>query len=757
MKTTIAVVLLLCAAPALAGVTPAQLADFLEDEPEDWERELAEVYPLVEDSATDGTLRSAATRLAKLWSIPETAALNLIEAMVISKEDTPDYREQTRQAGERFDTAERLAPDSPKVWALVVDFRRDVLGCSDDLRDQHLGKPFITRPTFVIVACSNWMPEFYRRHPHDISGRFLVIDEMEIQDRVAALAVSRTLLDTLYAPDARSTPEIRRAALRRHWTLLGQVGLGRELLADAATRPPEEIQAVLDGESGRFEIDGIEIDGKYGEDQRRDQARTAWLLALIDAGRLEEAREADAKYGNELTHDLLRGTPAPKSDLFDDYVGDGVEDQGRMGLASNEGVLGMRLAAKFLAANKFDSAAKSLRRDICQHRERGAGMPAPEQLPEDYRAYLATYSRLMAEHDGVDSCPPRAGFGRGTVSSRLSQLPEIPLSETEKALPLRKVVEVDLPLPASFEPVRVEREGRDVVAICISGAVDPGGEVSPGGYWLLRSKDAGRTWAEPLYLGFQMYHPYVVREEGRLPMVAGDTLRLEVDVKELDPESITFPPIALRSRREAHDLYVTIPLARLERDTDGDGFPDLLEAKLHTDANNPDTDGDGISDRFDDFPQVSARAEPDVVAPIVVDLLKKLTGYERAGIVEPMRKGGGEGDLLGGRRRSSAGSMLFTFIEGDPAMFQGLRVNGQVIVLNDEQVRDSQSRHGPMYPLYFPDILFSPDGNRAMVRWSAGWTGGTYMYRKVKGRWESKAVGQWITRHAAKAPRTSPG
>jgi hypothetical protein len=284
------------------------------------------------------------------------------------------------------------------------------------------------------------------------------------------------------------------------------------------------------------------------------------------------------------------------------------------------------------------------------------------------------------------------------------------------------------------------------------------GEVGPGGYWLLRSQDAGRSWSDPRYLGFQMHQPYVVKAEGKLPMLTGDSLRLEVDVEELDPESITFPPVALRSRREAHDLYVTIPFEKLERDGDGDGLPDLLEAKLRTDPANADTDGDGLSDRFDDFPQVSARAEPHVLAPIVVDLLKNLVGYERAGIVEPVRKSGDSLDLLSrDRRSSSAGSLLFTFIQGDQELFRGLQVNGQIIVLDEAQVQEIRACYGPMYPLSFPDILISPDGNRAMVQWSAGWTGGTYLYRKQNGRWVAKVVDSWITRLETGARSTSRG
>lgn len=751
MKKAIFALWMMCALPAFADVTTAQLQAFLKEEPRSWEPELGEVYDLVSSAPKDVSLQAASRALSAQWSITPEAAHELVEAVVLSKDEKIDYRAREKEVGKHFDAAERLAPASEKAWALIVDFRRDQLGCSDELRDQHLDKPFIMRPTFILTDCDGWAPEFYRRHPDNLAGRFLVIDRLESQDVLGALAVARTLVSALEAPGANLPAPWRRAASWRYWNLLGKAGLGGELLADVAARPRhdfralprDDFRALLEAEAAALVMDGLEIDSAKAEEDRRDAAATAWLWALIEAGRLDEARAIDAKYGNDLTQDVLRGTP--EGDLFDAYVGDGRDRPGLLALARQEGFIAMRLVSRFLASNRFDSAASSLRRALCQDRT-GEVMPAPEQLPVDYREARAKFSRLLKEQDTAAGCGARGDHGALAMSSKLERLPEIALSDAEKALPLRPGYEDKLPLPASFEPVRVERQGPEVVAVCLSGAADPGGEVSRGGYWLLRSKDGGGTWSNPLYLGFQMHQPYVVKTEGRLPMLMADTLRLEVDVEELDPESITFPPIALRSRREAHGLYVTIPFETLERDRDGDGLTDLLEARLRTDPAKADTDGDGLSDRFDDFPQVSARAEPHALAPIVVDLLKKLMGYERAGIVEPMRKGGDSLDLLlRDRHAASAGSLLFTFIEGDAALFRGLRVDGQVIVLAEEEVRDLRARYGPMFPLSFPDILVSPDGTRAMVEWSAGWTGGTYLYRKVKGRWVAKDLGQWIT------------
>src|SRR5690349_19360527 len=286
-------------------------------------------------------------------------------------------------------------------------------------------------------------------------------------------------------------------------------------------------------------------------------------------------------------------------------------------------------------------------------------------MPQPFADYLAYYTRLLGERDAQLKCPSRTA---SRMSSQLPRYTEIAMSRAQKTGREVDSLDVELPLPQSFSLVRAEKSGDRIFAVCLSSAVDPGGEVSRGGYWLLRSTDGGHQWLDPLYLGFQDHGPYVVHEKARMSMFIDGGVRLEVDVEELDPDSITFPPVMLTSRREAHDVYIDIPFADLEKDSDGDGFPDLLELKLQTDPARADTDGDGLGDRFDDFPQVSARAEPHVLAPIVIDLLKRVAGYEHAGIIEPLRKGGERGEILSGdRQRSGMGSLLFKFIEGDAA------------------------------------------------------------------------------------------
>ena len=471
------------------------------------------------------------------------------------------------------------------------------------------------------------------------------------------------------------------------------------------------------------------------------------MFALVDAGRLDEARAAfDFKLdGDGVLKDVLHGNP--KADLFERYVGDG--EKGLLWHDADNGMLASRVSARFLAANRLGSAARMLEEKACNpyYDDSGKAQIDAElaKFPAEFLTHLATARKLLDESTRRAGCT--AATPREPVSARLPHYPEIPLSEAERARAKLPAYTGEIPLPASFGLVRAERAGDKLFALCISPAVDPGGEVGRGGYWLLRSRDGGHSWLDPLYLGFQENGPYVVTPEARVSMFAGEMLRLEVEVNELDPDSITFPPVALRARREATDLYIDIPLADLERDTDGDGWPDMLEAKLKTDPAKADTDGDGFPDRYDDFPQVSGNATPHALAGIVVDLLKRLTGYEHAGIIEPIRNAKSKDDFFAaGRSRTGTGSWLFQFVAGDHEMFAGLRAGGQVIVLDDAQIADIQARSGPFYPMSFPAILVDAEGKRALVQWSAGWTGGTIVYTLVNGKWRGKDAGQWITR-----------
>jgi hypothetical protein len=761
MKGILVVLLVTVGVPAMAGLTRAQVASFLEDQSDldmDDDPRVA-VYRALKDAPAASPVKAAASSLSTQWKISASAATAVIEGTVLSVEAFEP--EQVAKVDALYRKALKEAPDSAGVWGVAIVFWSMQGRCDDTaLRDAYLSKPFADDPNIMPAACLSWFPSFAARHPQNLLARYFLIDYYEGEDRnsAAALAASRWMLDAF--PKGGAVPdEAERLAIRRLWNLLDRAGLGDELLKDVTVRTPLERDALLYAEpGGDINLNGERLASKsLALDSFRD-ARRAWLLALLLAGRGDEARAAYvAKHdGDDLMHDLLHGV-GKDVDLFDRYVGDG--EKGLLWHDATSSVQSMRAASTFLEANRLPSAARLLDTRVCAGDPDDLNAEDKRQLmalPKPFAHYLEYYTRLLAERDARLKCPPR--LATGEMSARLPHHEEIPLTAAEKRRRLLPDLALDIPLPDSFSLVRAEKSGDRVFAVCLSSAVDPGGEVSRGGYWLLRSTDGGHAWLDPLYLGFQDHGPYVVREKARVSMFAGNAVRLEVDVEELDPTSITFPPVALRYRREAHDLYIDIPLADLEKDTDADGFPDLLESKLQTDPARADTDGDGLSDRFDDFPQVSSRAEPHPLAPIVVDVLKRVAGYEHAGIIEPARKGGESGDLLlRDRARSSMGSLLFKFIEGEASLFAGLRTGEQTIVVDAAQIAELQSRFGPFYPVSFPSILLDASGTRAFVEWSAGWVGGTLMYTRTKdGAWEGKELGGWITRAPPKTG-ISPG
>jgi len=713
---------------------------------------------------TTRNVPAASNELAKAWQLPEPVATQLIEGLILMKyhawPDSGEHRAERSRA--LFSAAALAAPGSRKLWRFLFEnFGRVGAGCNDpQIRDAFLAQPFASELIGFEPPCWDWLPAIVRRYPDQLELRYALVDYLSDDLPAIALAASNWLVDDL---DARGVPldPLAIQAVRVYWSQLGAAGLGDVLLQDAAHREAD-LDRILDTPPSAVKKAGAEIIEERRARYYFELARTAYVLALIDAGQLEDARRRVTSHHIDyaLATDVLTSKPA--GDLFDRYFAD--REAGVYWKAMNDGALARRIGASFLAAHEYRDAADELGRSDCRDATYDAGPARYEaevkELPDAYGARRAKFTTLLKALEARMKCMPVDTAGGPAMSSHLPRYPEIPLTAAQLASAPLPSYEAKVPLPASFSPVRTENSGGDIYVVCVSPAVDPGGEVSRGGYWLLRSRDDGKTWKDPLYLGFQDHGPYVVHETGRVPMHAGNLLRLEVDVSELDPGSITFPPVGLRARREAKDVTIDIPIAALEQDTDNDGWPDVLEAKLRTDPLKADSDGDGIDDPLDDFPQASARGVPHRLAGIVTDLLTKLAGYERAGIVEPMRPSGNSGSSLAvvPGTHASAGSRLFTFIEGDPAMFTGLRTGGgQVILVDRAGVNELQAMSGPIFPLKFPLIIVNPAGTRAVVDWSAGWAGGTMLYTLVNGKWKSKQISSWITRRFGPVSRTFPG
>lgn len=301
-------------------------------------------------------------------------------------------------------------------------------------------------------------------------------------------------------------------------------------------------------------------------------------------------------------------------------------------------------------------------------------------------------------------------------------------------------------LPAG-ELVRYQVDGSRIVAITASQRLDPVGELSSGGYWVSLSSDGGKTFAPPLYTGLRVYQPYVIRPTSRLPLLDGESLRIEVALRRIDPAKVMLPPIALPVVESKDDLYIRIPLAELARDSDGDGLSDLAEQAMLLDPTVADTDADGLDDAHDPLPQVPASSACSHYSEPLALVLNQILGKSLGAIVTTAAHAGGEpaqGYALG-LGTAEQGADGTTFLVAPAAYFCGISLQHRVIVLTPAQQSALAAARGVFYPIQILRFELSRDGSQGVVVWSATFTGGTLLLKKVNGQWTMKEAGRWIT------------
>lgn len=296
------------------------------------------------------------------------------------------------------------------------------------------------------------------------------------------------------------------------------------------------------------------------------------------------------------------------------------------------------------------------------------------------------------------------------------------------------------------ELVRYEQQGRRVVAITVSQSLDPTGEISAGGYWVSLSDDGGEHFQAPLYTGLRMFEPYVVAARSKLPMLAGDHLQLEVAVRQLDDEHVMLPPISLPMKAQRNDLYLDIPLADLTRDTDGDGLTDIAEWAMLLDPKHADTDGDGIPDGRDPLPQVAASHAADPHAPALVAVLTDLFDKSLGAIVTTSATGTEPAQAHAiSSSTDNYNSARAIFIRAPATYFSGVAMHGRMIVLSTQQAATFGKARGRFFVMSMPVFEVSHDGKRALVVWSSGWSGGTYLLTRQGDHWKVEPLQNWIT------------
>ena len=374
----------------------------------------------------------------------------------------------------------------------------------------------------------------------------------------------------------------------------------------------------------------------------------------------------------------------------------------------------------------------------------GLGLPGWQTSRDTFATDLAAVRTRYAGFAATDSGEARQSvdpitppFALLNLPTGLRSAPERPGADSTAKWPRGWTQ-----LPRGFVPIRWEKDGARAIAVSLSGLLDPSGEVSPGGYWVHLSDDGGKTWRAPLYTGLAANFPYVVPANSKLPLLKGDELQLEVAVELIDTASITYPPVALRTRKKQRDLFMEIPLADLSRDSDGDGLTDLVEQHLLLDRP-PSSDGTPLVVGL--LGDAGCSPADAGLRRLRAMLLGRITGMETGALVEPVDRPASN-PLALGWRRIEQGEASPLFLKGDPADFTCMPAGGRLIIVYDEaEAADLKRRTPDFHLLEFPHPIMNRAGDRGFVRWSAGWTGGTLRIVRRNGEWQVEEIESWIT------------
>ncbi len=295
-----------------------------------------------------------------------------------------------------------------------------------------------------------------------------------------------------------------------------------------------------------------------------------------------------------------------------------------------------------------------------------------------------------------------------------------------------------------YQIVRLERKESKIVVIYTSSTLDPTGEISSGGYWILKSDDGGKSWDDPYYTGLQLYFPYIIMPSSKLPLISDDGLNIEVIDRELDKSSISFPPMGLRPLQEVKNLYISVKWEDLIRDQDKDGLTDLFEYKIGLSYLSADTDYDGISDRLDSLPLTPFEKVDQAKNELALALTEKLLGYRKQALVVGFRENPANIADIGVPVREKVLDRTI-FLNGSPELFRNTELPFRLIVSNSPEFLDRQDKSGVFYPVRMSWVFARADGNRYYIDWTASWRGGAFSVIKNGEAYELVTHSDWVT------------
>ena len=452
----------------------------------------------------------------------------------------------------------------------------------------------------------------------------------------------------------------------------------------------------------------------------------------------------------------VEGRPCPKKT-------DGCEGNGRTGSAfaiAATPTAGVLLAARLNAAGYPDMAKDMAVPTAYDFTGYARGFDNIGDLMREGAAARvpAWQARLSAYGAQVRKAGETSGAVNVTVTHLPSQWREKPLpegvapwtdDEEDPKLPARsQLPEVDGLI------IRHETDGKDGAVVFVSARYDLPGEVPAYGLWLSLRRDG--KWGQPFYLGLQQHFPYVATPGSRLPLIAkdpsGDRLQLEVRVREIDPATITFPPVGLGYVRKVDGIYLDIPLADIVRDSDGDGLGDIEEARLGLKPDHKDSDGDGVDDARDPLPLTAFAPGKSEDAQVARVILEKLMGHDKGAIMVAPAAKTGKADSLASLLGAVGGGgpalrlSRTLFIGADPALFAGVvKTPAQLFVYSPADITALGRDKGIFYPPRITRLYRSLDRKRIFVEWSASWTGGTFLVDCSARTCKTEDLGGWIT------------
>jgi len=308
--------------------------------------------------------------------------------------------------------------------------------------------------------------------------------------------------------------------------------------------------------------------------------------------------------------------------------------------------------------------------------------------------------------------------------------------------------EGDIPVDPS-QIIRFENANGAKSIIYSSVEFDRPGEVPAYGYFFQKSAKDNKGWERPVYLGQQQFFPYQILSNSDVPLLSEEgKLTIEVDVRSIDPSSISFPPVGLVFKEERCGIILSFDLAALMKDSDKDRLTDIVEMRLGLNPFHGDTDFDGIPDGFDSLPLTPyniSTSEADT--ELAISIIEKMIGFERnAIVVEPPSNSQAGASAINLNGAPEYLTELHTqFFISDNSIFSGIQLPFRLMIYNPNDIKKLGRGDAPFYPAKVTNIFVKPDQSERYVIWSASWSGGSFIVRCDELICQTFILDEWIS------------